>query len=384
MITRFWGFINRYGKGLGPSLLLMVILLAIGAGTPRGRFVRAMHNPDPNRADLEAGAGGYYVGLIDGHTGPQTAIDNAVFGKPTHWVKFLDSGVARPLEQEFLQFELIPSLAVSFRDEAFSTNSYGLRDREYALEKPKDTVRIALLGSSIDMGWGVPDGFTYENRLEQWLNIKARERGDSRKYEILNFAVAAYGPPQRLDVFLNRARAFQPDMVLYSATMLDPRLSELHVRGLLHHGVDPKYPYLKAVLESTGLQDGRGLAKDALKSRLHGHEWEMVEGAFTELTEACREAQIPLVMAVIPRVGAADAPQIRAEGVERYKSLARHLGVPALDLSDTFDGRDRASLEIAPWDDHPNARGHELLFFALAKRWKDDPTAAPLLFSSPP
>lgn len=380
---RFRAFFDS-DRGLGPSLLAMVLLLAIGAVAPKGRFVRAMHNPDPNRADLEAGAGGYYVGLIDGHYGPQAPIDNDILGKPTRWVSFLDSGVARPLEDEFIQFELIPNLSVSFHDESFSTNSYGFRDREYPLEKPKGTVRIALLGSSMDMGWGVPDGHTYENRLEEWLNIKARERKDPRRFEILNFAVAAYGPPQRLDAFLTRARGFEPDVVLYSATMLDPRLSELHIRGVLHHQVDPKYPYLKSIVESTGLAEAKNLSKDTLKSHLRGHEWGMVEGAYSELARVCREANLPLVMMIIPRVGAADAPSIRGEAVERYKSLAGREGTPVLDLTDTFDGQKREALEIAPWDDHPNSRGHQLLFYALAKRWLEDPAAGPLLFSPSP
>ena len=45
---------------------------------------------------------------------------------------------------------------------------------------------------------------------------------------MLNFAVAAYSPLQRLEAFRRKALAFEPDLVLYSATMLDIRLMEIH------------------------------------------------------------------------------------------------------------------------------------------------------------
>ena len=59
----------------------------------------------------------------------------------------------------------------------------GLRDREYTLEKPPGVFRIAVLGSSIDMGWGVGTEDTYVSLLEDWLNATppgAGWRGGSR------------------------------------------------------------------------------------------------------------------------------------------------------------------------------------------------------------
>ena len=62
-------------------------------------------------------------------------------------------------------------------------------------------------------------------------------------------------------------------------------------------------------------------------------------------------------MVIIPRVGKADVPSLRAEPVARLKAMAAHHGLPVFDLSDTFDQIDPAKLEIAAWDDHPNAIG---------------------------
>ena len=64
----------------------------------------------------------------------------------------------------------------------------------------------------------------------------------------------------------------------------------------------------------------------------------------------------------------------------RLKALAAHHAITTFDLSDTFDRDDPATLEIAAWDDHPNATGHERLFEALARAHRRGPDASsPLL-----
>ncbi len=89
-------------------------------------------------------------------------------------------------------------------------------------------------------------------------------------------------------------------------------------------------------------------------------------------------------MVIIPRVGSEDAPEVRAEPVARLKAMAAHHAITAFDLSDAFDHDDPATLEIAAWDDHPNAMGHARLFEALSRAFAADPTLAPLLFPGGP
>ena len=73
-------------------------------------------------------------------------------------------------------------------------------------------------------------------------------------------------------------------------------------------------------------------------------------------------------------------PLARAEPVARLKAIAGHHALPVYDLSDTFDRFDPASLEIAAWDDHPNALGHRRLFLALARSLVKDEPRYRLLF----
>ena len=83
---------------------------------------------------------------------------------------------------------------------------------------------------------------------------------------------------------------------------------------------------------------------------------------------------MPLACVIIPRVGKADAPDARAEPVARLRGIAAHHAIPLFDLSDTFDHHDPAQLEIAAWDDHPNALGHRAALPGLARaRERPDP-----------
>ncbi|HEV3164914.1 MAG TPA: SGNH/GDSL hydrolase family protein [Isosphaeraceae bacterium] len=364
------------------SLVLTTALLALGLfPLPEGwaRSARdSIRSPEMNRADREANAGGYYEGLIGGGGGPEGArgeLALRLLGKPTDWVRFQDAGVARVLPADFLQFELRPNQNRSLFGRPFTTNAYGMRDRHYTLEKSPGLFRIALVGSSIDMGWGVGTEETYENLLEDWLNTHAAKRGSIRRFEVLNFAVAAYGPPQRLESLRRKAMAFQPDMVLYSATMLDLRLLEIHLCGLLQSRLDLHFDFLEKAVANAALTpddlrlDARRelLHKEAVKAKLSSHYWPIVDASLENLAADCRSAGLPLVCLIIPRAGKADAPSIRADAVARHRAIAAHHAIPVIDLAGTFDDKDAATIEIAAWDDHPNALGHKLLFRGLAR-----------------
>ena len=385
-------FLNRRGSPLIALGLLLLALVPLPG--PRAKSVlRSLRSPEPNRADREAHSGGYYVGLIDG--GPDSGRDELtlrLLGKTSDWQSFHDVGATEYLDGDFLQFELRSNLNKFAFGLPFTTNSRGLRDRPYSRAKPPGTFRIAVLGSSMDMGWGVGLEETYENRLEDWLNAHARLRGLDRRFEVLNFAMAAYSPTHRLETYVRKVRDAEPDLVLYSVTMLDARLLDIHLRSLLRERIDPKYDFLRQALAKIDITpedlrlDAFGEIKDkgGLKAKLKPHLGEIADGALGELAARCRSDGVPLAMVVIPRVGKADAPEERAPAIARFATLAEDLHIPLLDLSAAFDDRDPATIEIAPWDDHPNALGHRLLFQELARDMVDDASLYRTIFGVTP
>jgi hypothetical protein len=253
----------------------------------------------------------------------------------------------------------------------------------------------------MDMGWGVRYQETYVNRLQHWLNAEAAAQagptaksgaaGRPLRYEVLNFAVAAYSPLQRLETLRRKVLAFRPDLVIYSATTLDERLMEIHLCDMLERRVDVKYDFVREAIRRAGVvaddlrigRDEKLAHKDRLKRKLAPTYWGLYDRTLGALAAECRSAGVALAMVIIPRVGSADAPDIRAEPVARLKALAAHHAVTAFDLSDAFDRDDAATLEIAARDGHPNAMGHRRLFEALARAIDADPALAPLVHPGP-
>jgi len=379
------------------SLVLMV--LAVIPWPEDCEKLRGMldsaRSPELNRAEREGRAAGYYEGLIRGNDLSDTPSGEPslrLINKPSGWARFREPGVVHFLEGDFLQFELRPMVRRTLFGQPFLTNAFGMHDDPVTIAKPMGTIRIAVLGSSMDMGWGVRYQDTYINQLEEWLKAHADRKGFSpaHRFEVLNFAVAAYSPMQRLETLRRKVLAFHPDLVIYSATTLDTRLMEIHLCEMLRKNVDLKYDFLRdltavAAVSNDDLRvdsEGEIINKRGLKSKLRPWYWGLYDTTLGAIAAECRTAGLPLVMVIIPRVGKADVPSKRAEPIARLKAIAAHHGLTIFDLSDTFDEFDPAMLEIAASDDHPNATGHRRLFLALARAIVRDDELYHLLFTA--
>ncbi len=371
--------------------VLLLGLAPLPAGWARARsMLDSARSNEMNRSDREINAGGYYQSLIgvDGPEGAPAELALRLLGKPTDWVRFRAANVSRNIDDDFLMFELRPNANRMLFGQQFTTNAFGMRDRPYTLEKPPGTYRIVVLGSSMDMGWGVGTESTYVNLLEDWLNAHASKRGFERRFEVLNFAVAAYSPEQRLDAYRRKAAPFQPDLVLYAATMLDIRLMEIHICDLFQCRVNLTYDFIKKAVVDAGLtpadlrldSNDRLRYKDLVKKKLRPHYWEIYDATLKALAANCHSTGAPLACAIIPRVGKADAPEARAPMLAQLRELITRNADNLLDLSNTFDNVDPESVEMAAWDDHPNTEGHKLLFRALAHAIVDDKNLYTTLF----
>ncbi len=358
--------------------LIFFGLYDIPVSWAKGRVIKhALKSPEQGRESA-----GYYEGLIGTSDPAAGALEQSLVGQPTDWVHFADSGVSQLVTHDVVQFILSPNVSRSLFGKDFTTNSFRMRDRPATIEKPADTVRVALLGASMDMGWGVATNDTYENRLEDWLNEQAKARGDNRRFEILNFAVAAYSPTQRLATYRRTVRKFKPDFVIYATTLLDPRLTEIHLSDALSNNADlAGFDYLTSVVAEAGYdpahlnRDPRGkwIEKSKFKVWLEPKRDEINRIALSELAKDCQADGVQLASVIIPRAGRNDLKHLRQEGVEMQLASAKSVGVTTWDLTDSFDQEDPSKLAVAVWDDHPNTRGHELIFQDLVRHLMADP-----------
>ena len=260
-------------------------------------------------------------------------------------------------ENPFLR-DLIPLMKTVSKGVAFSTNRWGMRDRDYEQKKPPNTYRIGLLGASRSMGWGVEDNRTYENLLEDRLNREYSE-GQHIRYEILNFAVGGSSPIQKLATLEKKALNFDLDAVLY-ATSNEDRWVVRDMAKYMSLGFDIPYPDLIRIAKRADVEPGFQLQVLAAR-RLNPHAEEMVRSVYKLFSEKCRQHGVRAFILFLPTEGGLP-PAAKAE-VARTMELARNEGLIPLDLQDAYRGiqNQQQSLLLAEWDLHPNEQAHQLI-----------------------
>ena len=120
---------------------------------------------------------------------------------------------------EVLGYKLIPGLSGWYTREGRSyvtLNSEGFHDVEHAVEKPADTVRIAVVGDSYVEAFQVGRDAAFTN----FIASEARECGafDGKNIEVLSFGVSGYGTAQERLLLQEKVLQYSPDIVMLAMT----------------------------------------------------------------------------------------------------------------------------------------------------------------------
>jgi hypothetical protein len=272
--------------------------------------------------------------------------------KPASWEKIITVTAAARPTGDALEFALVPNAAVVFRGAPLYVNRWGMRDRDYQLDKPPNTTRVALLGASYVMGSGVANDETFEAVLEERLN---RPTGDDagHRYEILNFAVDAYSPMQRLLILERKGFGFHPDVVFYVGHGTEGLGVRRYLNSLLEDGIEPPQPFVRQVLHAAGVHPGANLTRKQLDICVT----RIVPWVYRQIVDQCRQRGVRPVWIHVPTL----AWSRRDSVILRFMSMARRAGFDVVDLGDTYDGHDTSRLRLAEWDFHPNPSAHALI-----------------------
>jgi hypothetical protein len=363
--------ILKAAGGHASSGIVTLVLLAWGVGASwiplplAGRLDAALRGDGLNRIDLEQRERGYYEQLLDSGrnlggapaAGAQAAGLEALAGAPFH------HSVLTLMVSDVRETVLKPSFTIDDRGKPWTTNAQGMRDREYSLEKPAGTLRLALLGDSIGAAWGAADGEGFEPLLEEALGRAASARGSAGGVEIWNYAVPGHAPGQRYEHFVRQGGWDRRiDAVLYEATPADIGWDAHRLRRALPLGWGFDSTAYGPTLANLGFEPGWSI--EAYKRRLRPYRWELLEGVYRAVVRDCRERGVPSVWFLLPRVGKAGD----AEDCAHLVRLAREAGFDVvIDATDVFDGVAPERLAVAPDDYHPNAEGHARLARRLAE-----------------
>jgi hypothetical protein len=336
----------------------LLVLLAVGIegiythyGPTVASFIQPLRTGQLSRLDNAALERGYYENLLQVNRF-NSQLWEVYSKRPTTWLD-AQGGQLKRHTAGFAQIELIPSFVMTSDFGKLTVNRWGMRDQDYELKPPPGVFRIALLGPSNVMGWGVGDGETFEALLEERLN-RERIGGPFAKYEILNFGVMGYDPPQQL-VALEKALAFSPSALFYVATGREISRAARYMAAAVQKRIAIPYPDLKAIIAQAGLEPEMDDAT-ALK-RLEPYRLQILSTVYGQLVNESRARGLVAVWIFLPQVREGAWQEETSETVR----LAEAAGFVVINLDGIYKGQDLAAVRLAEWDDHPNARAHRLI-----------------------
>jgi len=349
------------------SLAMLLFLTAIGiAGvytrlpTDVANFVGTLRSGQLSRLDRAAMERGYYEDLTRVNRFNDQLWD-VYNSKPKDWLDVGGTGLTR-YTGDFIQIELIPSFVARTSWSDISTNRWGMRDQDYEQQAPPGTQRIAILGASLEMGWGVEDGETYEAVLENMLNDSAdRPASEARDpaYQVLNFAVAGYRPFQQM-ASLDHALEFEPDIVIFVAHGLELTRATNYLAEVVREDIEVPYPDLRGIIESSGITPD---TTETMATRLlTPYRNDILSFAYSNIVQQCRERGIVPVLLMFEQDWSGE---IGEREIPPTLELAEQAGFEVLVLENVYDGYQGAEVKLARWDKHPNALGHRLIAESL-------------------
>ena len=115
----------------------------------------------------------------------------------------------RYLYDETLGWRNIPNWRATTHGRLLTINDQGLRDRDYAYQKPEGVKRILVLGDSYAWGYGVSDEQIFTEVLE--VNLAKKAHG---VWEVINSGVSGWGTDQQYLYLQKEGLKYDPDIVV--------------------------------------------------------------------------------------------------------------------------------------------------------------------------
>lgn len=347
----------KYATFSAVPILLLFLLgqpeISAHLGGKAQEVVRDLWVERLSAPDVDLLTRGYYENLLFANRF-NSQLYEIYMKRPDNWPTLRETDAGR-FTGDFLRDELVPMSSIVFHGAPFSTNRWGMRDKDYEKEKPAKTYRVALLGGSGIVGGGVRDDEVFEWLLEDRLNKKNRGEAFAH-YEILNFGVDAYTALQQLKIMEEKVMPFQPDAVFYTATTRAQRNLIRHLVLSVQSGVDIPYPYLIDVINKANVN--KETPTEIAYKSLKPYGREILSWVFQRISSLCQQQNIVPVGVYFPLLQKIENDPSKAAEVMQ---LAKDAGFMTIDLTGLWDNCDVQSLRVAEWDWHFNAKGHRIL-----------------------
>jgi hypothetical protein len=253
-------------------------------------------------------------------------------------------------------------------------NSDGVRDVEFTKGRQPGVVKIACVGDSFTMGWGVDDpADAFPQRIGAALQRKFPGRFQVRNYGIPGFATSH--ELQKIEVL---AQEGDIDHVILGYCLNDPDDLLPPDRWFIRED-QPKIPWIKPTrsfvldflwfrLKLANDPHVRGYfdwEKEAYDDpRIFGEQCER----FAQIAQVCRAAQMRLDVVTFPMFSDWGEPYRYDTAHDKLAAAWAKLGVNDIDLREAYRGVPKEELVVNRFDGHPNARAQEIAAWTILDR----------------
>ncbi|MBM3647603.1 MAG: SGNH/GDSL hydrolase family protein [Alphaproteobacteria bacterium] len=235
---------------------------------------------------------------------------------------------------------------------AVRTNSLGLRGPEIGEKAGPGVARIAFVGDSITLGWGVAEKDTFAHQVVDDL-AKA-----GRKVDGFNLGVGNYNTLQELTLLRDVGAALKPDIIVLSYFINDaepiPRYADSG--WLTEHSA--AWVVLRYRLDSLLRQFGEAPDWKRYYRMLYEPQaagWLQTKQALGGFASTARALGAKLVVFNIPELRELK-PYPFTDVTAKVRTVIEKDGVPFVDLLPTVEKLAPESLWVTVPDPHPNAR----------------------------
>jgi hypothetical protein len=232
------------------------------------------------------------------------------------------------------------------------TESHGFRGPAIAEQAPAGVARIAFVGDSTTMGWGVAEEKTFAHQVIERL-VK-----DGRKVDGFNEGVGNWNTAQELTNFKDTGLKMKPDIVVLTYFINDgepmptyPKESWLDLHSaawiVLNYRID-------SLIRSFGPRpDWKHYYRNLYRDDAPG--WQATQRAIAGFAEVAKQTGVKIVVFHLPELRVLKPYEFQ-DVTDKVRKVVEANGLTFVDLLPTVENMDPASLWVTVPDPHPNGK----------------------------
>lgn len=247
-----------------------------------------------------------------------------------------------------------PNAEAHLQNVDIRTNEYGLRGGPVQPLVPGER-RILFLGSSITLGWGVPEDQTMTVLIEE------KFRKDGTNVQVLNAGIGNYNTTRYSELFLKRLTQLEPTDIVINYFINDAEV--LPAGGgswILRHSQLAVTLWIAAnrLFGQTGMGNLESHYRAVYDPNAPGYK-QMLAGL--DRIKAYADAHhIRVYLTITPDIHQlTNYPFLYIH--ERMAQVAAERGFTFIDFYPPFEHEKPENIWAMPGDPHPNAHGHHLM-----------------------